>query len=55
MRQVDFEIELAVLAEYQSTIRTYVNEQRTKYIIGDESDLADHDLFMKQRVQLRMP
>ena len=39
--------ELAVLAEYQSTIRTYVNEQRTKYIIGDESDLDDPEVFKK--------
>ena len=37
--------ELAVLAEYQSTIRTYVNEQRTKYIIGDTSDLSDPETF----------
>ena len=39
--------ELAVLAEYQTTIRTYVNEQRTKYIIGDESDLNDPEVFKK--------
>lgn len=39
--------ELAVLAEFQATIKTYVNEQRTKYIIGDESDLADRDTFIK--------
>ena len=37
--------ELAVLAEYQANIRTYVNEQRTKYIIGDESDLSDPEVF----------
>ena len=37
--------ELAVLAEYQATIRTYVNEQRTKYIIGDTSDLSDPEQF----------
>jgi len=39
--------ELAVLAEYQSNIKTYVNEQRTKYIIGDESDLADPEKFIE--------
>jgi putative aldouronate transport system substrate-binding protein len=41
------EEELEVLAEYQANIRTYVKEQRTKYIIGDESDLANKDAFIQ--------
>ncbi len=40
------EEELEVLAECQANIRTYVKEQRTKYIIGDASDLADKDTFV---------
>ena len=41
------EDELEVLAECQANIRTYVKEQRTKYIIGDASDLADKDTFVQ--------
>ena len=29
-----------------TTIKTYVNEQRTKYILGDASDLADPAKFI---------
>ena len=29
-----------------TTIKTYVNEQRTKYILGDNSDLSDPDKFI---------
>ena len=41
------EDELEVLAECQANIRTYVKEQRTKYIIGDASDLADKEAFVQ--------
>ena len=35
------------IAEAMTTIRTYVNEQRTKYILGDASDLADPAKFIE--------
>lgn len=38
--------ELDEIAEAMSTIKTYVNEQRTKYILGDTSDVADPDKFI---------
>lgn len=38
--------ELEEISESLSTIRTYVNEQRTNYIIGEESDLADSQKFI---------
>lgn len=41
------EAELEVLAECQANIRTYVKEQRTKYIIGDASDLDNKDTFIE--------
>ncbi len=41
------EDELEVLAECQANIRSYVKEQRTKYIIGDASDLDDKDVFVE--------
>ena len=41
------EDELEVLAECQASIRTYVKEQRTKYIIGEKSDLEDRDAFIQ--------
>ena len=47
-RRITFtEDELEVLAECQANIRTYVKEQRTKYIIGDASDLEDKDTFVQ--------
>ena len=39
--------EVEVLAEMQTALKNYVNEQRTKYIIGDVSDLADRDQFVQ--------
>ena len=39
--------EVEVLAEMQTALRNYVNEQRTKYIIGDVSDLADPAQFIE--------
>lgn len=38
--------ELEEISESLSTIRTYVNQQRTNYIIGEESDLADSQKFI---------
>ena len=38
--------ELDEIAESMTTIRTYVNEQRTKYILGDASDLSDPAKFI---------
>jgi putative aldouronate transport system substrate-binding protein len=39
--------ELEEISEALSTIKTYVNEQRTNYIIGEESDLADPEAFVE--------
>ena len=39
--------ELEEISEAMSTIKTYVNEQRTNYIIGEASDLADPDKFIE--------
>lgn len=38
--------ELEEISESLSTIKAYVNEQRTNYIIGEESDLADSQKFI---------
>ncbi len=38
--------ELEEISESLSTIRTYVNQQRTNYIIGEESDLSDSQKFI---------
>lgn len=38
--------ELEEISESLSTIRTYVNEQLTNYIIGEQSDLADREVFI---------
>ena len=40
--------ELEVLSKYQADLRKYVKEQQTKYIIGDESDLADKEVFLSK-------
>lgn len=39
--------ELDEISESMSTIKTYVNEQRTNYIIGEASDLSDPDKFIE--------
>lgn len=39
--------ELEQISEVQSTIRTYVNEQRTNYIIGEPSDLSNPEQFIQ--------
>ncbi len=39
--------ELDELAESMTTIRSYVNEQRTKYILGDKSDLENPEQFIQ--------
>lgn len=39
--------ELDQIAEIKASILTYVNEQRTNFIIGEPSDLADKELFIK--------
>lgn len=38
--------ELEEISESMSTIKTYVNEQRTNYIIGEDSDLSDREKFI---------
>ena len=39
--------ELDEIAESMTTIRAYVNEQRTKYILGDKSDLENPEQFVE--------
>lgn len=39
--------ELDEIAEPMTTIRSYVNEQRTKYILGDKSDLENPEQFVE--------
>ncbi len=39
--------ELEQIAEPLSTIRSYVNEQRTNYIIGEASDIANPEQFIQ--------
>ena len=40
------EDELEEISENLATIKTYVNQQRTNYIIGEASDLADKEKFL---------
>ena len=37
--------ELEEIAEIRSTIKSYVNEQRTQYILGNESTISDPEAF----------
>jgi len=40
--------ELEDISEIRATIKSYVNEQRTQYILGAESTLSDRDAFMAE-------
>jgi len=40
--------EADIISEIQANLRTYVNEQRTLYVTGQASDIANRDDFMKE-------